>query len=201
VFQVDRIDERVKARVNAIIRKQGSVLVERAQECIKDFAMLFYATKDTAKMVGYSVFFNDRGNAYGGNIMMDDSSLEDIIVEAGADRMQLRAIAKALETIFSELIAPVYPGYFGVDMMVVRGGMLAPCVEINLRMTMGVVASIWYKRYMRQGAKGVYRVEPCRGDKADDATSVVVDGKLVHGKLQLTPSSGEGFVFSVEIID
>jgi hypothetical protein len=30
---------------------------------------------------------------------------------------------------------------------------------------------------------------------------VVVDGKLVHGKLQLTPSSGEGFVFSVEIID
>ena len=34
----------------------------------------------------------------------------------------------------------VYVGPFGVDMMTLGGGMLYPCVELNLRRTMGHVA-------------------------------------------------------------
>ncbi len=43
----------------------------------------------------------------------------------------------------TSLLDSRYCGYMGVDMMVVRRGdgfALVPCVELNLRMTMGVVA-------------------------------------------------------------
>ena len=48
-----------------------------------------------------------------------------------------------------------------MDMMIVRGGLLHPCVEINLRNTMGHVALILEQRYNPTGdddIRGVMRV-------------------------------------------
>ena len=44
------------------------------------------------------------------------------------------------DQVLSRLDLSGYEGPFGIDMMIVKGGLLHPCVEINLRRTMGHVA-------------------------------------------------------------
>jgi len=51
-----------------------------------------------------------------------------------------------------------------VDMMVCRsdkenGYRVHPCVEINMRMNMGVVARLFYDRFVALGSKGCFAVE------------------------------------------
>lgn len=60
------------------------------------------------------------------------------------------------------MIGTDYAGYLGVDMMICREGenfLVHPCVEINLRMNMGVVARLFYDRYVAFPACGRYVVE------------------------------------------
>ena len=202
VFEIDSLDERTVQRVNSIIRKQGCVLVERAYNCKRDFAMLFHSTPSGVEFFGYSVFFNERGNAYGGNIMSDNDALEDIIVASGANKSQLTAVSSALTAVFTGLIAPVYTGYFGVDMIITREGMINPCVEINLRMTMGVVASIWYARYMSPKSQGIFRVKYEQDEELlPRSFPSVVNGRLVSGVVNLTPPKRDGFNFTVETLE
>jgi hypothetical protein len=44
------------------------------------------------------------------------------------------------QKIISNLDLGTYSGPFGIDMMIIKDGFLHPCVEINLRRTMGHVA-------------------------------------------------------------
>ena len=49
-----------------------------------------------------------------------------------------------------------YEGIVGIDMMVVRGGLIHPCVEINLRMNMGVVAMKLYEKGVTSLSRSLY---------------------------------------------
>ncbi len=195
VFLVDSMTPSVERRISGILRRQGSVMVEKALNKKRDFAMLFYSEKGRVTMCGYSVFFNSSGDTYGGNIMADRSELEDMIVAAGASRSGLHAVAAALERILGALVADCYEGYFGVDMLVTDSGMIAPCVELNLRMTMGVVAMIWRERYLHEASTGIFRVSAA--EHIGEAP-VVEAGRLKSGVLSLTPSAPGGFFFTVE---
>ena len=199
VFRVDAVDDMVAARVNGILRRQGSVLVESALDKRLDFAMLFRACGGKVEWAGYSLFFNSMGDAYGGNILADDASLEDMLVSAGASRDRLHAIRDALVVVLAELIGDAYDGYFGVDMLLTASGMIDPCVEVNLRMTMGVVAHILASRYVADGRVGLFRVT--HGLSGADALPVVENSRLVDGKVYLTPRSVDGFNFTMEICD
>lgn len=195
VFLVDSMTPSVERRISGILRRQGTVMVEKALNKKRDFAMLFYSEKGRVTMCGYSVFFNSSGDAYGGNIMADRSELEDMIVAAGASRSGLHAVAAALERLLGALVADCYEGYFGVDMLVTDSGMIAPCVELNLRMTMGVVAMIWRERYLHEASTGIFRVSAA--EHIGEAP-VIEAGRLKSGVLSLTPSAPGGFFFTVE---
>lgn len=197
VFKVDRVDETVLARVNGMIRKQGSVMVEKSLDKKRDFAMLFKCEAGKASFGGYSVFFNSVGDAYGGNILAPDALLEEMIAGEGVSVGDLRLIAAALERALTDIVASVHEGWLGVDMLVCHDGMIAPCVEVNLRMTMGVVARVLYDRYIDPGMTGVYRVT--RGSAALSKPRVVA-GKLNEGGVFLTPPSVDGFNFTMEIV-
>ncbi len=130
-------------RSEGTMRRQGSVLVEKALDKVVDFAMLFKSGSGNVAFEGYSLFFNGRGSAYGGNLLLPDEEIERRLAEF-VPRELLRRVAETLRDILSELVGQDYRGRFGVDMMICRdhsgGYMLAPCVELNLRLTMGVVA-------------------------------------------------------------
>ena len=50
------------------------------------------------------------------------------------------AVQQDICTLLAPVLKDKYAGPFGIDMMIVAGERLHPCVEINLRRTMGHVA-------------------------------------------------------------
>jgi hypothetical protein len=93
----------------------------------------------------------------------------------------------------------VYEGYLGVDMMICREGneyLAHPCVEVNLRMNMGVVSRILYDRFLPDGTKGTYVIEyfSCQGDALSfhecmkrDFPLIKDDKRIKSGYLSLSP--------------
>ena len=72
-----------------------------------------------------------------------------------ASAEKLAAVASEVATVLQPLMAGHYVGPFGVDMMVLsdrgNGFKIHPCVELNLRRTMGHVAlSAWRSDILQQ---------------------------------------------------
>ena len=133
-----------KGWVRHVIEKQGSVMVEPYYNKVKDFGMEFVSDgKGLVSYVGLSLFQTSNG-AYTGNILASEDEKEHMISRYISVDL-LKAIRQKICTLMGVLLKDRYAGAFGVDMMVVRrddgdGFLLHPCVEINLRRTMGHVA-------------------------------------------------------------
>lgn len=191
--------------------QQGAVVVEPLYDKVKDFAMEFYASGDGTPLsfVGYSSFVTDANGAYEGNLLMSDEAIEDELATY-VPRETLHAVCTCLQRIIAEHIGNSYQGYVGVDMMVCHapssdeGGLtycLHPCVEINFRMNMGVVAHIFYHRYVDKGSIGRFMVEyyptsdslmkAHQARLADYPLILSVDGRIKEGYHPLTPIGRE----------
>lgn len=143
VFCARSLDEAaLRRRAEGIIHRQGSVMVERGLDKVLDFAVLFYCEAGRARFRGLSVFQTEARGMYSGNIVAQQETLRAYVCNFIA-RETLDGIIRQEEDILSDLIGGAYCGWTGVDMMIYRdsGQMkIMPCVELNLRMTMGVVA-------------------------------------------------------------
>ena len=123
-----------------VIDKQGSVIVERRFEIIKECAMLFECHHEGIDFIGYSLF-ESRNGAYSKNILASNENIEDII--AGyIPRDTLRTIRERLTSILTDTLVGHYEGFLGVDQMICHtdSPVFIPVSEINLRMTMGLIA-------------------------------------------------------------
>lgn len=131
-----------------VLRTMGHVMVERYQNKILDFGMEFTAHSDgSIRYDGLSVFDTQNG-AYTGNILATEDE-KVAILERYVERQLLTEVQLFITEWIKQKINGCYVGPFGVDMMVVgeedsvSGELkyyLHPCVEINLRRTMGHVA-------------------------------------------------------------
>lgn len=190
-------ESELRRRVEGTIRRQGSVMCEPGLDKIADFAMLFYSDGYKVVRKGLSCFFNERGAAYAGNIIAPQDRLPSII---GVDDEQIALIGRELETILTDIVCPDYKGYFGVDMMLYNseyGIAIAPCIEVNLRMTMGVVAMKFGERFLGEGMRAVMRVAYNEPSNVENA--VVESNKLVAGTQLLVPGSKGGFSIRVAV--
>lgn len=182
-----------------IIRKQGYIMGEPIYDKVQDFAMEFYSDGNKVCFAGYSLFQTDSRGAYQGNLLAKNSHIEDCLTAFIPTDVLLR-IQKSLIAITTSLIAPVYSGYFGIDMMVYRTAdcsyRLNPCIELNLRMNMGSVARIIADRLLTSGCKGQYMVEYAatpelliqKQKKLQSAYPLRITGNLIsEGYLPLTP--------------
>ena len=106
--------------------------------------------------MGYSVFESDFHHQYAGGIVDTRQALHDRIA---ALYPALDDAVTALQQVITALIAPEYDGHLGVDMMLYRRADgtigLDPCVEVNLRCTMGLVCSVLGER---QGRRGTFHI-------------------------------------------
>ena len=124
--------------------KQGSVIVERRFEIIKECAMLFECHHKGIDFIGYSLFESKNG-AYSKNILASNEEIEDMI--AGyISRDTLIAVRKDLTAILADTLVGHYEGFLGVDQIICQTDSPAfiPVSEINLRMTMGLIARNQY---------------------------------------------------------
>ncbi len=125
----------VMDRMAGMIHRQGSVMVEREYAGIRNFAALFRSDGGRVAFAGWSVFETGPGGSYSGNLVAPQGVLEERI----GHNIEIEPIGQVL----SEIIAPFYAGPLGIDMMVYEEDgreKVHPCIELNLRMTMGFVA-------------------------------------------------------------
>ena len=126
-----------------LLASQGSVMVEPYYNKVKDFGMEFHSDGEGGvNYMGLSLFSTENG-AYTGNIL----ATEAVKTQMMSGYLPVGLLETVRHTICQELgqvFKGAYTGLFGIDMMVVAGGegfLLHPCVEINLRRTMGHVAN------------------------------------------------------------
>ena len=124
--------------------KQDSVIVEQRFDIIKECAMLFECHHKGIDFIGYSLFESKNG-AYSKNILASNEEIEDMI--AGyISRDTLIAVRKDLTAILADTLVGHYEGFLGVDQIICQTDSPAfiPVSEINLRMTMGLIARNQY---------------------------------------------------------
>lgn len=147
-----------------ILQRQGSVIGEIPLDKVLDFAMEFQCSNSRATFAGYSVYYNNQHNAFETGIAASESRLHRIICQhLDGKSEKIHAIRTALEQILSAMVAPLYDGYLGVDMLIFRkadGSIgINPCIEMNLRNTMGVVTSIVGNRFVHPDSVARYHCE------------------------------------------
>lgn len=139
ILLADDLEERhVRPWISGVIARQGAVIMEKAYTRRLDFATEWICGRESAPLfLGFSVFRTSRRGKYHSNVNDSQSNLRSII-ESHTDadiNMIVDMQAKAIES----FIAPFYSGPLGIDMLVTDSGAVNPCVEINLRHTMGML--------------------------------------------------------------
>ena len=160
VFSVNTYDDQaIKANIASHLRRQGSIMVEKRCRVENDFAALYYVDNERVEFKGLSLFLTEgQGGRYAGNLLASDAEIQSVICVDTAPIVQ--KVALGLDNI---LKTSGYTGWVGVDMFTYfdSGNLIVnPCVEINLRRTMGVVAKELYLR----GYRGLLRVMATEGD-------------------------------------
>lgn len=139
----DTVTKQLEGWVANIIDNQGYIMIEPLYTKIVDLAAEFIAKADgTVDYLGLSLFETKNG-AYTGNIIAPETRKREVVSKYISLDMLDSAIS-SIKKITSSAFAGRYLGHFGVDMMIVvdkeKGICLHPCVEMNLRRTMGYVA-------------------------------------------------------------
>ena len=143
-FIRENLSESDKGWCRRILDKQSSVIVERRFDIIKECAMLFECHHQGIDFIGYSLF-ESRNGAYSKNILASNEDIEDTL--AGyISRDTLVSIRDSLKSILVDTLVGYYEGYLGVDQIICQTDfpVLIPVSEINLRMTMGLIARNQY---------------------------------------------------------
>ena len=143
-FVREKLSESDEGWCRRTLDKQGSVVVERRFEIIKECAMLFECHHEGIDFIGYSLF-ESRNGAYSKNILASNEDIE-VIIAGYISRDTLIAIREDMTVILADTLVGHYEGFLGVDQIICQPGSPAfiPVSEINLRMTMGLIARNQY---------------------------------------------------------
>ena len=140
----ETFSDNIRGWIRNTLSQQGSVMIEPYYNKVKDFGMEFMV--DSEGKVGYCglSLFSTTGSAYTGNLLATEYAKEQLLMPYLSAQV-LSRLRIQLSEVLAQTVAPVYQGPIGVDMMVVTGRgshafLIHPCVEINLRCTMGHLA-------------------------------------------------------------
>lgn len=189
------------ARIGA---SQGGVIGEPVYRKEIDFAMEFYSDgRGGVAFAGYSMFRTGGSGMYEGNYLLSNESILEKL-SAYVPSEAFSGLQKRLADRLARLIGAIYKGYLGVDMMICHFPgessvyRIHPCVEINLRMNMGVVARCLKDRYLAKESEGEMRIGyyPAEGEALEKHRQMteafplkIENGKICSGYLSLVPVS------------
>ena len=202
----------VEGWVRRVLRTQGGIMAEPLYEKVRDFAMEFFADGAGGLFfLGYSLFDTDLHGNYKENRLLSDDRIVRILsayVPAGL----LEQVRSELMAGLSSLLKNDYKGYLGVDMMICRVDgtfRIHPCVEINMRQTMGMVAVQLLEQFLEANHTGRFvvdyealpgEVQNIDKDMRQKYPLVVTNGKIQSGYLSLCPISSDTHYWAYIII-
>ena len=122
------------------MHRQGGIMVEPYYKKVRDLAMEFDMKDGTAVYRGLSLFLT-RNGSYTGNLITTEEQKQKHLSTYIPPAL-LKEVRERICNFANRRLGGIYEGPFGVDMMIVAAGkfLLHPCVEINLRRTMGHAA-------------------------------------------------------------
>lgn len=196
-------DSKLESWANALIHRHGYFTAEPFYTKATDFAMEFCISASACHFIGYSLFNTDHHGRYIESRLMGDDAIEELL----AQYLPIDAYHEVRRWVIAhwERIAPVewdtsrHPLCFGIDMMIVADDTrfrLHPCIEVNLRLNMGIVAHELYRHRLSSESRGVFRLaffpdtQALRAFCAEQLRlhpALYLEGRLVRGYLPLTP--------------
>lgn len=150
-----------KQWINGVLEQQGVVMVERLQNKVFDFSYHFFKHENGhVDFVGETGFITNANGKYQGN------HIGEIADAPGFPENFKKEVLKKTRTLLQDAITKEsayknYEGYLGVDLMIYSEGSqlkLHPCVEINARRSMGLLA-IFLQKWITPGKKAQFLVE------------------------------------------
>ena len=150
-------DNHVPRWIEGALKRQGSLLGEVGLDRVQDFAIECECREGKTVLTGYSVFDSDFHSQFGTGRVAPMEELHQYLLQQYPNIDNVATVVlKALDNI----IAPYYDGPVGIDMMLYKKEngetALNPCVEVNLRMTMGMVTAAMGSRH---GLRGQFKIE------------------------------------------
>lgn len=197
IWIIGEITDKQTDWARRVIRAQGGVVAEPVLEKVQDFAMEFFMEKGKVSFAGYSLFASAASGAYMGNHLLSDSEIErELSQYVSIDTLNWikSTYVQKLSRYFTE-----YSGYVGVDMMICGtkdNYRVQPCVEINMRMNMGVVARIFYDKFVHPHSTGKFVVDYFKKQgetvkfqqKMEQEFPLIIEKRrIISGFISLTP--------------
>lgn len=194
---IDGVSPELEQWCRGALKRQGSLLCEQALSKTMDFAVEFYCENGRTTVRGYSIFATDSHSQYDYGIVAEEKQLKSQITASYPD---FDDVVAALTQTLDEMVAPHYTGWLGVDMLLfnaqfpqqihTHGAGINPCVELNLRPTMGAITSVIGNALIGIGTTATFRIEQ-RAETCDPwphTPDAVVENKhLTAGAMLLTP--------------
>lgn len=194
------VTEKTSEWLKGILSRQGYVTIEKRLHRVCDFAMEFYSDgKSCMNYLGLSLFYTGDGGEYRGNYVGGQAEIAKKLSVWSGEKA-LTSLRESMSRVLSECILPFYEGRIGVDMMIYKEEdgdyRIHPCVEINLRYTMGMLALSLGERYVSEHSEGIFTLsfhpekgEALRKHRKDeyDFPLRMQTNKLVSGYINLTP--------------
>lgn len=134
-----QLNKSILAWINSIVSKQKGLMLEPLLQKIADLSFHFYFDGQSEPIYLGTVFFdtNKNGQFKGCYLRQHpDTSVNDFIQDY-IDQEGIQIILKEMKQSFGS-----FKGYMGIDAMLIKNNnemKLHPCVEINPRMTMGLL--------------------------------------------------------------
>lgn len=206
-------EKRVENWAAKTLQTQGCVVAEPIWDKVADFAFEFGVSLNpeateriTIQDFGLSLFETDSAGVYRKNRLASNSDILSFLSKhVPADEIQnaFHEVKKAFVANYAKRLLSVRKRaqyFIGVDMLIGKDAngkfILNPCVEVNMRMTMGLASRVFYDKYVEEGKLGEFTIDNAREPGAllaDDQRRrsekplIIKDGKIVSGYMSLTP--------------
>lgn len=143
-------EKKTEERLASLIRTHGGFVADCLYDKLIDFAMEFEVYADgTAGYTGLSVFDAATDGRYGGNVVEPEESLQSRVIEHIGIRLY-NHLRNTHSRMLADVLGGRYVGPVGVDMIVAKKEgrtVVHPCIEINLRMNMGILSHHLFRRF------------------------------------------------------
>lgn len=154
------VHPKVWEKVLGIVKEQGYAIAEPLLKKVFDFSFQFEIKPGKIDFLGISNFSTNNKGQYEGNFLNGLPSIIEKRVLEFAEIAVSEIRLPLIKILENSQIASCYEGVFGVDTLIYSDKnnrlKINPCLEINVRHTMGLLA-LRLEKLIYQNKQGVYR--------------------------------------------
>lgn len=182
IFAADSLDApSIHQKLSGFIKRQGGFIADRFYDKRIDFALEYYIASDgEIDFLGYSLFTAGINGYYGYNIVAPQEELRAAIISDGCSESLLYRLIATHKKLLQKSLKGRYTGPIGVDMLsTIENNIykVHPCLEINLRMNIGILA-INVQQRLQQRSKEIISLLPSDNRRF---SATVNNGRLLIG--------------------